>query len=97
VSEVVLSELAEADLTEIWIFVAQDDAEAADRFLDEIREKCQFLATTPKAGRQRPELAPSIRSFAVSSYVIFYCEGNDRIEVARVLNGRRDLAPFFPS
>jgi plasmid stabilization system protein ParE len=29
VSEVVLSELAEADLTDIWVFVTQDSPEAA--------------------------------------------------------------------
>jgi toxin ParE1/3/4 len=59
VSEVVLSELAEADLTDIWAFVSQADAEAADRLIDQIHEKCWFLAARPKAGRQRPELDPS--------------------------------------
>jgi plasmid stabilization system protein ParE len=33
-----------------------------------------MLAATPKAGRQRPELDPSIRSFVVGSYLIFYRE-----------------------
>jgi toxin ParE1/3/4 len=67
VSEVVLSELAEADLTDIWLFIVQDNSEAADRLIDEIHERCQFLATTPGAGRQRPELDPSIRSFPVGT------------------------------
>jgi len=71
VSEVVLSELAEADLTDIWGFIAQDNTKAADRLIDEIYEKCPFLAATPKAGRQRPDLDPSIQSFAVGNYVIF--------------------------
>lgn len=96
-SEVVLSELAEADLTDIWVFVAQDNAEAADRLLDQLHEKCQFLANSPKVGRQRSELDPSIRSFAVGSYVIFYREGDDGIEVARVLHGRRDISSLFRS
>ncbi|MGO9062618.1 MAG: type II toxin-antitoxin system RelE/ParE family toxin [Candidatus Binataceae bacterium] len=73
-SEVVLSELAEADFTDIWVFVAQDYAEAADRLLDRLHEKCQFLANSPEVGRQRPELDSSIRSFAVGNYVIFYRE-----------------------
>ena len=96
-TDVVLSELAEADLTDIWVFAAQDNAEAADRLVDQIHEKCQFLATTPKAGRQRPELDPSIRSFAAGSYVIFYREADNGIEVARVLHGRRDIPPLFHS
>lgn len=55
-SGVALSELAEADPTNIWVFVAQDNAEAADSLLDQLHEKCQFLAATPRAGRQRCEL-----------------------------------------
>jgi toxin ParE1/3/4 len=97
VSEVVLSELAEADLTDIWVFVAQDNAQAADCLLDQIYEKCQFLANSPKVGRQRPELDPSMRSFTVGNYVIFYCEGAKGIAVARVLHGRRDIPPLFRS
>lgn len=96
-SEVILSELAEADLTDIWIFVAQDNVEAADRLLDQLHEKCLFLANSPKAGRQRPELDPSIRSFAVGNYVIFYRESANGIEVARLLHGRRDIPPLFRS
>jgi toxin ParE1/3/4 len=95
VSEVVLSELAEADLTDIWGFIAQDNTEAADRLIDEIHEKCQFLAAIPKAGRQRPDLEPSIRSFAVGNYAIFYRESTKGIEVARVLHGHRDIASLF--
>lgn len=94
-SEVVLSELAEADLTDIWVFVAQDNAEAADRLLDQLHEKCRFLANSPKAGRQRPELDSSIRSFALANYLIFYRESAKGIEVARVLHGRRDIPSLF--
>jgi toxin ParE1/3/4 len=97
VSDVVLSELAESDLADAWVFIAQDNVEAAERLIDQIYEKCRFLADSPKAGRQRPELDPSIRSFAVGNYVIFYRESATGIEVARVLHGRRDLPPLFRS
>ncbi|HLK86597.1 MAG TPA: type II toxin-antitoxin system RelE/ParE family toxin [Candidatus Binataceae bacterium] len=96
-SEVVLSELAAADLTDIWVFVAQGNTEAADRLLDQLHEKCQFLANSPKAGRPRLELDASIRSFAVGNYVIFYRESAKGIEVARVLHGRRDIPSLFRS
>jgi toxin ParE1/3/4 len=66
--------VAEADPTDIWEFIAQDNTGAADRLIDEIHEKCRFLAATPKAGRRRPDLDPSIRSFTVGNYVIFYRE-----------------------
>jgi toxin ParE1/3/4 len=92
---VVLSELAEADLTNIFAYVAQDNPEAADRVIGQIYEKCQFLAQSPKAGRKRIELHASIRSFGVGSYVIFYRESRGGIEVARVLHGRRDIPTVF--
>ncbi|MBV8362650.1 MAG: type II toxin-antitoxin system RelE/ParE family toxin [Deltaproteobacteria bacterium] len=99
-SEVVLSELAEVDLTDIWEFIAQDNTDAVDRLIDEIHEKCQFLAAAPKMGRQRPELDPSLRSFVIGNYVIFYRQSTGGIEVARVLHGHRDIAslsrPWVP-
>ena len=94
-NEVVLSELAEADLTDIWVFVARDDLQAANRLLDQIYEKCRLLSRSPKVGRKRPELNRSIRSFPVGNYVIFYREGATGIEVARVLHGRRDIPSAF--
>jgi toxin ParE1/3/4 len=95
VNEVVLSELAEADVTDIWVFVARDDLQAANRLLDQIYEKCRLLSRSPKVGRKRPELNRSIRSFPVGNYVIFYREGATGIEVARVLHGRRDIPSAF--
>ena len=42
-SQVKLAEEAEADLVEIWIFIAQDSVEAADQFLDRVYNTCQTL------------------------------------------------------
>jgi toxin ParE1/3/4 len=95
VSEVILSELAEEDLIDIWVFVARDDLRAANRLLEQIYEKCQLLSHSPKAGRKRPELDRSIRSFPIGNYVIFYRERAAGIEVARVLHGRRDITAVF--
>jgi toxin ParE1/3/4 len=64
---------------------------------DQLHERRQFLDAKPKTGRQRSGLGPSIRSFAVGNYVIFYRESANGIEVARVLHGRRDIPSLFPS
>jgi toxin ParE1/3/4 len=63
---------AEADLDEIWFFIAVDNVAAADNFLDDIDKSCQLLAMEPDAGRLRPELAAQLRSFPVGRYVLFY-------------------------
>jgi toxin ParE1/3/4 len=56
---VLRSDLAEDDLVEIWLFIAKDSPNAADRFLDLLDQKCQLLAESPEIGRRRPELAPA--------------------------------------
>ena len=86
---------AEQDLIDIWDFIAQDDIDAADRVRDDIEQKCETLAQTPGMGRARDELVPSLRSFPVGKYVIFYRPIEDGIEIARILHGARDLKSIF--
>lgn len=87
---------AKADLLDIWEYVAADDIEQADRLLDAIGAQCQRLARFPRLGRARDELLPSLRSFPVGNYVVFYRPSKDGIEIIRVLHGRRDVSgvPF---
>ena len=49
----------------------------------------------PLMGRERPELSPGLRSLVSGRHVIFYRRMPDGIEVARVLDGARDLPPLF--
>jgi toxin ParE1/3/4 len=51
---------AEADLDDIWWYIAQDNSAAADRFLDEISEKCWALTQFPKMGISRNECPPYV-------------------------------------
>jgi toxin ParE1/3/4 len=95
VASVRRSALAELDLLEIWSHIAKDSASAADRFLDLIGEKCDLLAASPDMGRRREELAPSLRSFPVGRYVIFYRPRERGIQVVRVLSAYRDIAALF--
>jgi toxin ParE1/3/4 len=82
---------AEADLDEIWFYIAVDTVAAADNLLDDIDKSCRLLAMEPNAGRLRPELAPHLRSFPVGRYVLFYRPQDDGIEVVRVLHSARDI------
>jgi toxin ParE1/3/4 len=87
--------LAEADLDDIWWYIAQDNPDAADRLLDKIEEQCLALAQFPKMGTTRDELVPALRSFPIGNYLIFYLSVDDGIEVVRVLPGMRDIDAFF--
>ncbi len=45
---------AEDDLVDIWLYIAADNPDAADRLLEEIDRKCLLLAANPLLGRPRP-------------------------------------------
>lgn len=87
--------LAEADLEEIWWYIAQDNPDAADKTLDRIDERCAAVAEFPMMGANRENLLPSLRSFTVGKYVVFYFPQDDGIEVVRVIPGMRDIDAFF--
>ena len=90
-----VSDVARSDLDEIWLYIAQDDLDAADKFIRAIISRFPKLAAMPLIGRQREELSPNLRSFPVSRYVIFYRPIEDGVEIVRVLHGARDFPPLF--
>ena len=76
-------------------FIADDSEEAADKILPEIDSGCNLLAMHPEAGRERPELAPSLRSFPIGRYVLFYRIAATGVEVVRILHSSRDINTLF--
>jgi toxin ParE1/3/4 len=88
-----LSPAAEEDLVEIWLYLVQNASEqVADRIVDEISDTCRHLAQHPLIGRARDELRKGLRSFPVSSYLVFYdIAAPGHIVVRRVLHQRRDV------
>ena len=55
--ELEISPEAEADLLDIWMYIANDQLLRADRYLDKLQEKILRLAEYPGMGLDRPELA----------------------------------------
>ena len=93
--KIVYTEQARADIKEIWFYIAEDSFQAADRFFAQIHEKCEALSLSPEIGRERPELAKSIRSFPLGNYLIFYHIEKKTTVIDRVLSGYRNLPDFF--
>jgi toxin ParE1/3/4 len=94
-ARVLRTQRARLDLLEIWLYIAKDNAPAADRLLDRIDRTCRSLAQQPLMGQARPELALDLRSFSVGNYVIYFRPLSDGIEVQRVLSGARDVDALF--
>jgi len=78
------------DLDEIVRYIGERDAAAATRLLDRIGDECWRLARDPGIGQLRPDLLPDLRFFPLDSYLIFYREDGEGIQVIRVLHGARD-------
>jgi toxin ParE1/3/4 len=90
-TRVVLTDSARQDQLEIWLYIAADNPDAADRLLDEIDEALRLLAGAPGLGRVRDDIAPELRYFPVGNYLILYEAQLDGITVVRVVHGARHL------
>lgn len=95
--ELIIPDVVEQDLLEIWLYIAEDSPANADQFLDRLNEKAKKLAEFPLMGTERPELAHQLRCFAVDRYVIYYrpLANEIGIELVRVLPSSRDTTPLF--
>jgi toxin ParE1/3/4 len=88
----------EADLLDIFTYIAEasDSIAIAEKFVQELRDRCASLAGLPGTlGRARPELRPDIRSVPHKSYVIFFRYVEDRVEIVDILEGHRDIDSHF--
>ena len=90
-----ISDRATSDLDEIWLYIAQDNPDAADKFIGELASRFPKLASMPQMGRLREELSPGLRSFPIGRHIIFYRPNKDGVEIVRVLHGARDFPPLF--
>lgn len=86
---------AEADLIDIWLFIAKDNIPNADVYLRRIEKTIHLLADKPLIGRRRDELGSGIRCFPVGHHVVFYYVIDQGIDVLRLLHGMRDFEPNF--
>src|SRR5262252_4251542 len=92
---------AKADLIEIADYIAADNPEAAERFLDAAEAAFDRLAALPSIGLTVPfqsALAQGLRVWRVEGFercLIFYRPAESGIEVVRVLHAARDFPTIF--
>jgi toxin ParE1/3/4 len=93
-----LTSTAIDDLSDIAEYIAENSANRATgrTFAGQLRAQCRKLASLPGTlGRPRPELHPSLRSFAFRDYAIFFRYREDIFEVVNILEGHRDIDSYF--
>ena len=69
-----ISNLAEKDLEDIWVYLAQQNEILADQKIAEILDKFPMLSQFPNMGKNRDELQIGLRSFPIKPYIIFYIQ-----------------------
>jgi plasmid stabilization system protein ParE len=94
--EYVLSAGAELDLDEIWEYIAQDNIDAADRWVGKLFDAFVAQARTPGAGHRREDLTEyPVLFWPVGTYLILYRVQKRFIEVVAVTQGARDVPSFL--
>ena len=88
---------AKREVAQAWRYIAERNFDAAERWLETIDAKVKLLAQFPGFGQRRDDLAPSVQSFPVGNYLIFYRRIKSGIEVLHVLHGAQDIRRFFGS
>lgn len=100
---VVFNAVAVNDLEEITRYIDQANPEAAIAVREDILSSAQVLGMHPGLGI-RPRFSSSkfagvrfLPASRYSSYLLFYRELTDEVEVLRVLHGSRNLPSLFQS
>lgn len=83
---------AQRDLGEIQRFIAEDDPDAARRWVQKLRERARAALAFPLAGRVVPELGRAeIREVFLRTYRIVYRLQEGTLDVLTVFEGHRLL------
>jgi toxin ParE1/3/4 len=92
---VVITSDAEADLDNIFEYVAPDNAAAAFRLVGRLRAAARRIGQAPRAYVLRPEYGADMRCAFYQSYTILFQIVRSRVEVLHVVHGARDLKSLF--
>ena len=95
-ASILITPAAENDLINIWLYIARENQDAADRVYEAAERTFESLVAAPRMGTlyqaNRPRLK-GIRFFPVSNfrnYIIYYREHTQGIEITRVLHAHMD-------
>ena len=95
-SRYVLSSEALLELDDIWGFIAQDDVEAADRWIARLLDACEMIGHNPRIGHTRKDLTEnSLLFWPAGAYLIVYRILEGAIEIVAVTQGARDIPSYL--
>lgn len=88
------SDIAEADLDDIYDYIARDVPYYAELFVDKLIEATDKLEEHPRIGRRVPEAEnrDDVRELIVQGYRIVYLVTEEQLHILAVIHGSRNLA-----
>lgn len=90
--KVIWSRRALLDVEHIRDYIAEDSPAYAQAFTERLLHTTRHLPQFPESGRRMPQARdPNIRELIYQGYRIIYRLRPDRIEIAMVVHGSRDL------
>ncbi len=90
-SRFVVARAARKDLREIYQHIAERNPGAAGRLRETFLGTFAALAQNPLMGEARNDIAPGVRTFVSSSYLILYQPIRSGIRVVQVVHAARDV------
>jgi len=84
-----------SDLDDIWLHIARDSRNAANRFLDRVDSAEERLADNPLIGVARDDLAPGMRLWPIGNHVFLYRFEPGLLTIVRLVWGGRSLGALI--
>jgi toxin ParE1/3/4 len=99
--QIVRHEKAKTDLIQEAFYIAEDNLDASDRFLEATESAFRQLSEMPGMGVRRAYHRPDLQGMRMwpvpgfRNYLIFYRATEDSLEIIRVLQSAQDIARIF--
>jgi toxin ParE1/3/4 len=93
--QLLITPIAEQDLAEIWVYIAEDSPTAATAFIEKIQAKFIPLLEFPDMGAPRDQIVQGLRAAPYKNYVIYYMHDDAAVTIIRVVHGARDVSALF--
>jgi plasmid stabilization system protein ParE len=99
-TQYILSEDADRDLDGIWDYIAEDNVDAADRWIGRLFDAFDAIGNMPGIGHKREDLtAYPVLFWPVGAYLVIYRSSyrapSRPVEIVAVTQGGRDIPVFL--
>jgi toxin ParE1/3/4 len=82
---------ARRDFLDIWLVIAAENPEAAERVYDRLEARVNSLTQFPELGAERRDIADTARVLIIRPYLILYRIFEDAVQIVRVLHRARQI------